>query len=209
MNSSALKRDKEQNVVSAVHTFFGTKHDHGTESAYSRVIKLISEHLAMQDIHIAGEGLTDPELLMTVYKEIIGKLSGAKAKRYEMILSGVRLFNEAIERAGGTYSAGEVADLLSVTTTAVRKKLDRNQLLAIDRGKHSVYPVWQFMGDQVVLGLEAVLEELSGVSTVMKVQFLLGTDAEYQTSRIEYLQAHGPDERLLRNASQLGEQGAR
>jgi hypothetical protein len=209
MKPSALKRDEKENTLHAVQSFFVSKHDHGTESAYSRVIKLISEHLAVKDIHIEGEGLTDPELLMAVYKEIIAKVSGAKAQRYTMILEGMRRFSGVIEQAGGVYSAAEVAQLMGISDTAVRKKLERNQLLAIERGKRAYYPVWQFTGNQVTPGLEKVLDALKGVSPVMRVQFLLGTDAEYQTSRIEHLQSAGVDEVLLRKARQLGKQGAR
>jgi len=203
------KYGDEQVVMSAIHSFYTTsKHNENTESSFTRVIKLLSEHMADMKMQADSAEMTDAELLLAVYKVIIEKLSGAKSQRHQLILEGVRRFNEMIERAGGGYTAAEVAELLEISPQAVGKKRRRNQLLAVRRGEHAIYPVWQFNGNKVVDGLKELLEELEGLSTVMKTQFLLGIDPEYRMSRIEYLQSNGLDEGLLRKARQLGAQGA-
>ncbi len=204
------KHRDEQVVLSAIRSFYTTrKHNENTESSFTRVIKLLSEHMADMKMQVDSAEMTDTELLLAVYKEIIEKLSGVKSQRHQLILEGVRRFNEMIERAGGGYTAVEVADLLGISPQAVGKKRKRKQLLAVRRGEHAIYPVWQFNGNEVVTGLKELLEELEGLSTVMKTQFLLGTDSEYQMSRIEYLKSNGLDENLRRKARQLGAQGAR
>lgn len=209
MKSSALRRDEETNAVETVHSFFQKQRDTSTGAAFYRVIKLLSEGLG-QDARIRADTLTDLELLYEVYTQILANVSTIKSKRHEALLQGAKRFYEALDKAGGVYSVKEVAEILGITENGVRKKRERKQLLAVDFGQRALYPTWQFVdGNKVIPGLEKVLNALNSVSQVLQVQFLLGTDEEYEISRIEYLQQYGADQNLLQKARQLGHQGAR
>lgn len=208
MINSNCANDEEKGVLEAAHVVFARQKDQETKSTYSRVIKVISELMAAKDTHITGQGLTDAELIIEVYKHMLDQLSATHSKRYQMILDGAKRFYALLESYGGTYTAQEVADMLNISTAGVRKKMQRNKLLAVERGEHSVYPVWQFENYTTVDGFDEVLEALDDISSVSKVQFFLSKDPEYQATRIEYLKNYGPDDGLLRKALQLGKQGA-
>lgn len=210
MRNTASKRPlDEEEVVSTVHRFFESQHDRGTGATYVRVIKMITEQLSQQSIPIDGEHLTDSELLVEVTRNmLVQHLGERRSKKYQMLLEGARRFTALIDEAGGTYKPKEVADLLGITEQAVRKRTGEGRLLALDHGKHSIYPVWQFSGSTVVAGFEALLKALGDLSAVSKVTFFLAGDEALGMARIDYLREHGPDPRLTAQAERMGRQGA-
>ncbi|WP_419633688.1 helix-turn-helix domain-containing protein [Thiolapillus sp.] len=163
---SVAERSEGQAAQNAIEEFYKTEHKGNIKSSFTRVIKLLSVYMDSIEMRGHSAEMTDAELLLVVSKQIIEKMSGAKSERHQLILEGIRRFNEMIERAGGTYTAEDVSELLGISTQAVGKRRRRNQLLAVRRGEHWAYPVWQFQGKKVVKGFKELLEELEGLTRI-------------------------------------------
>lgn len=72
---------------------------------------------------------------------------------------GVRAKEELLEKAGGGYRAGEVAELLGVTPQAIHARRQRGTLLAVAQlNGEFLYPACQFTGSGVVPGLDRFLK---------------------------------------------------
>jgi hypothetical protein len=73
------------------------------------------------------------------------------------------------------------------------------ELLAVPRGEHTIYPVFQFnsTGNGVVEGLGAILSLLDTESAPAKVRFLLTPDADLGETPIGALQSGDEERREL------------
>jgi hypothetical protein len=102
------------------------------------------------------------------------------SKETRLRLRGQLALHQLLERAGGVYTATEVAALLGITPDAVRKRAARGKLLVVPQGEHGVYPAFQFDADanRSVTGLDAVLALLDTASAPAKVRFFLTPDRD-------------------------------
>lgn len=139
------------------------------------------------------------------------------SKETRLRLRGQLALHRLLERAGGVYTAAEVAAQLGITPDAVRKRAARGKLLVLPQGEHGVYPAFQFdtEANRIVMGLEAVLGLLDTESAPAKVRFFLtpdrDLDAEAGATPIAALRAGDPAVCTLvaRKARQFGTQVAR
>lgn len=95
-------------------------------------------------------------------------------RRTRMILLGHQRFNALLEEAGGVYTLGQAAELTGRTTAALRKAVQRKQLLAFKRGNELVFPILQFRDNEVIAGLGTVLTAMpETISSQGAVRFFL------------------------------------
>jgi hypothetical protein len=82
-----------------------------------------------------------------------------------------------IKRAGGAYTTAEAAEILGTSPGAVRKRIQRDTLLAFQTasGEHRL-PVAQFGSGGTVEGLEEVLAAMHVSDPWMRIQLFLDND---------------------------------
>jgi len=94
-----------------------------------------------------------------------------------------------IKRAGGAYTTAEAAEVLGTSTGAVRKRVQRDTLLAFQTasGEHRL-PVAQFKPGGTIEGLEEVLAAMHVSDPWMRIQLFLDNDVlgSLKAGRIEY-----------------------
>ena len=78
-----------------------------------------------------------------------------------------------LQKAGGTWLAGEVAEHLAITRQAVDKRRKRGSLLAVEVGDWHRYPLCQFSESGVVDGLPEVLKAIDTDSGWTRLSVLL------------------------------------
>lgn len=128
---------------------------------------------------LAGRPATSPGLLLAGLADaaLAGEAKQRSLTPDEKLarahLKGVVVLRQLLADHGGSYTPGEVAELLGVTRQAVNKRTRANQLLAVAQGDHVVYPVWQFQGTGLVPHFVAVLQALETGSAIAKVRFFL------------------------------------
>ncbi len=109
------------------------------------------------------------------------------SKRAMLKIQGQISFRQQIIDAGGAYTTKEVANLLGISASAVRKRLERGRLLAVPLGKSSSYPVWQFDENGVVGHFADVMAMVNTTSPVGMVQFFLTYDEDLGKTPIDVL----------------------
>jgi hypothetical protein len=129
-------------------------------------------------------------------------------------LRGERALAQLLESHGGCIKPGEVAELLSLKDDAIRRRRERKRLLALPRGKHTLYPILQFDLEkrQVWPALETMLPLLDTDSGAAQLRFLLSPDVDLDgRCPAELLCRPEPTcvEVINRKAQQFGRQLAR
>lgn len=106
-----------------------------------------------------------------------------------MRLKAAERFRALLEVNGGTYSVEDMAQVLGTTPDAVRKRVQRRQLLAIKQGKELRFPVFQLATAQnePVAGLERVLVAMKSRDPVETILFLLQPLDEGGTTALDLL----------------------
>jgi hypothetical protein len=110
------------------------------------------------------------------------------SKRTRLKLKGSMAFKAQLEEAGGVYSAKKVAELLGISSGAIRKRVERNNLLAVMLGGQLQFPIWQFTEAGVVDHFTEILGILGPVSAVSAIQFFLTYDEDLRDTPIGALQ---------------------
>lgn len=84
---------------------------------------------------------------------------------------------DILERAGGTYDTGEVAELLGVTADEVRRRLREGRLLAYESpfGEYR-FPRAQFTATGILSGIEEVLAAMNIDAAWMRIQLFMDDD---------------------------------
>ncbi|MFK5949502.1 MAG: hypothetical protein QM500_12120 [Methylococcales bacterium] len=160
----------------------------------------------IKGIH-AAEGT---ELIVLLAQEAL-KHEPYNSKRALLKLKGQIAFREQVEVAGGVFTTKEVADLLSTSPGAVRKRVERKRLLTIPFGKEARFPVWQFDEHSVVNSFANIMALLDTSSPIGIFRFFLTYDDDLKCTPIEALKENNINQ--LRNvkilASQFNQQIAR
>lgn len=132
------------------------------------------------------------------------------SKTLRLQLRGQLALRHLLDQHGDTLTTSEVAQLLDITPDAVRKRSRRGGLLALPRGGHSVFPVFQFdvEAGRVLPGLDEILLLLDTDSAPAKVRFFLTPDRDLDQTPIDALRNAGPKLRalLVRKAQQFDQQ---
>ena len=134
-------------------------------------------------------------------------------REWMLRLRGERALAQLLMSRGGTLRAAEVAELLGVGEDTVRKRRERKLLLGVKRGKHTLYPVFQFdqRNRRVWPGVEQVLPLLDIASGSAHLRFLLSPDAELEGCPADHLCCDRPTglELIACRARQFGQHLAR
>jgi hypothetical protein len=136
----------------------------------------------------AAEG---SELVALIAEEAL-KHNPLASKRAVLKLRGQMAFREQIEEAGGVFTTQQVAQLLGITPSAVRKRLERGRLLAVPFGEGANYPVWQFDENGVIEHFADIMAMLNTTSPVGMVQFFLTYDEDIGQTPIDALKEGNP-----------------
>ncbi len=175
----------------------------------------------MRELLALGEGLTaagrDRQLLAREDKTLLAELliralqdDPLSPKALRLRLRGELALRRLLEASGGALTTAEAAELLGITQDAVRKSAARGKLLALPRGKRSVFPAFQFDSEsgRVVPWLDAVLSLLDTDSAAAKLRFFVTPDADLGAAPIEVLRQADSGGRALieRKARQFGVQ---
>jgi hypothetical protein len=150
----------------------------------------------------------DAEFLMTILSESVTQYPPA-SKRTLLRLRGKMAFAQQLKDAGGTFTLQQVADLLGMTTDAVRKRQAQGKLIAIPDGDHHVYPTFQFYQSGVLMDLPELLATLQTESPVNAVLFFLTTDPDLGMSPLDALKQGTDRDMVFLLAKQFGRQVAR
>ena len=94
-------------------------------------------------------------------------------------LCGLARMADLRKSAEPVLETGQVCALLGVSRETIRKKVDRNQLLALPKGGDRVFPAFQFKDGDVVPGLGAVLAALETDSPFVALSFLLSHNPSF------------------------------
>ncbi len=106
--------------------------------------------------------------------EALGISADASEKRLqEARLRGLARMAELRKAAEPVLETGEVCALLGVSRETIRKKVDRNQLLALPKGADRVFPAFQFEDGDILPGMAEVLAALNSDSPFVVLSFLL------------------------------------
>ena len=114
-------------------------------------------------------------------------------KRALLKLRGQMAFREQLVKAGGVYSTQEVAELLGTSVGAIRKRAERNTMIAIASGGQLQFPVWQFSETGTIDGLVGILTALN-TTAVSAIQFLLTSDEDLGTTPLEAIKGANADQ---------------
>ena len=95
-------------------------------------------------------------------------------------LRGEQALAQLLEQHGGCLRPVEVAQLLSLKDDAIRRRRERKRVLAVPRGKHTLYPVFQFDLEKrrVWPAIESLLPVLDTDSGAAQLSFLLSPDED-------------------------------
>jgi hypothetical protein len=131
--------------------------------------------------------------------------------RAQALLEGVRIVQEDLRKAGGSYDLEQVRTLMQgVSRQAVDKRVQEGSLLAVPGpSNRRSYPTLQFNSDgTIVEGLKAVCAALPTKNPWTILNFLAHPDDRLQGRKpIDVLKA-GNVELVVEAARRLGQQGA-
>jgi biotin operon repressor len=170
-----------------------------------RALRSLLEAMSQADLEEAAKEASDPEVILRVLEFSKFQSPVIKAR---LRAAGMKL--KLLELGGGTYTSQEVAELLGVQRQTVNKRVKAKALLAVERGKHGyVYPAWQFVDGDTLVGLPEVLRSLDpSIDPWMTLAFFLNrSSALGGITPLEALR-QGDVEEVVRVAKLQGEHGA-
>ncbi|VAX14570.1 hypothetical protein MNBD_GAMMA24-1592 [hydrothermal vent metagenome] len=110
--------------------------------------------------------------------------------------------SEYAEMVAHAYTQKEVADLLKVTTSRIRQRIDAGTLYSIESNRGRVCPRWQFSQAATLPGIERVLKAISSKAHPVAVQhFFLSISADLESPTLNQtlsprdwlISGHNPD----------------
>jgi hypothetical protein len=111
-------------------------------------------------------------------------------KLYKARERGRKRLVELWKATGPVLEIREVCRLLGATQKTVREMVDRHQLLALAKGRNTVFPAFQFNNGTVLRGILEVLEALETNSGYVVLAFLLSRNPDFDNKNaVDLLQA--------------------
>lgn len=156
--------------------------------------------IAPTDIEVLLRLLEMPEAIEVLSKT--DPLAGAKVR-------GLRVKEQLLKAEGGVISTQEAADLLHLSRQAIDKRRKKGQLIGLSMGRRGyVYPVWQFVEEGTLSGLELVLAELRDHDAWMQTAFMVNSNTLLNGETPLALLRRGEVEAVRQAAREYCEQGA-
>lgn len=141
--------------------------------------------------------MTDSELVKLMFEtqlERVSEMSPREKRRIAHLNDGAIRFAERLNVLGGTCRASRAAEIMGVKRQTINNRLKANRLLAVKTGGESRFPLFQFDGNKLVVGVEEILHLLGDISPVTKTSFLTAMyffDNEPTLSVIDALKQYG------------------
>lgn len=189
------------------------------EAVLGRTLPLLRRVLEAATPGELKESLTAPTDVGTLSRLLADAAAQTEIQKLdplaEAFARGAHAKDELLRRAGGAWTAEEVADHLHVTRQAVNKRRKAGTLLAVEAGSNFLYPRCQFSQAGVLEHLPEVLQAMDTESGWMKLQLLFTHTLRTTPERageppgtiLEAVQ-RGRVEDALHAARTWGEQGA-
>lgn len=154
----------------------------GQEELRLRLLSSLERLLDLVSQSTVSRALSAP----TAFDSLALMLDGVLKERPQLALLDRQLASHlelvdarraVLERAGGTYTTAQAAELLGITPEAVRKRVQRGSLLSYQTpsGEHRL-PRAQFTSSGVIEGLSEVLQAMHVREPWMKIQLFLDRD---------------------------------
>lgn len=189
------------------------------EAVLGRTLPLLRRVLEAATPGELKESLTAPTDVGTLSRLLADVAAQTEIQKLdplaEAFARGAQAKDELLRRAGGAWTADEVADHLHVTRQAVNKRRKAGTLLAVEAGSNFLYPRCQFSEAGVLEHLPQVLQAMNTESGWMKLQLLYTHSLRTAPERVgeppeTILEAvqRGRVEDALHAARTWGEQGA-
>lgn len=131
----------------------------------------------------------------------IAQVDPTEQKLNQARLRGLERIVELRKAAEPVLETGQVCELLGVSRETIRKKVDRQQLIALPKGSDRVFPLFQFKEGAVLPGIPQVLEALDTDSVFTTLAFLLSKNPEFADKTAIQLLEAGELEPVLTEAS--------
>ncbi|MFW2545473.1 helix-turn-helix domain-containing protein [Primorskyibacter sp. 2E107] len=112
-----------------------------------------------------------------------------------------------MEMAGEMLSSAQVADLLGITRQAIDKRRNAHKLLAVRVASDWVYPAFQFGKEDVLTGIEEVLQAHAGDDPWVILDILLAPDEALGDRSLLQAIQQGDAEAVSRHVAQQGGDG--
>ncbi len=226
MNKPLLAAEPLAEVVPATRRALaraeqGLGGDPAAMALLQRVSQLVIQKLAVpggplqQASHDpATLALDDLSLLSELVIQALQREKQPLQREQLLRLRGEQAIAQLLEQHGGCLRPLDVAKLLSLKDDAIRRRRERKRLLAVPRGKHTLYPVFQFDLEKrrVWPALETLLPLLDTDSGAAQLRFLLSPDTDFGGAcAADLLCCQEPKavEEISRKARQFGCQLAR
>ena len=187
--------------------------------ALGRVRRALFRRMVAQ-IKVAVRGATEEQILRAVeaptatgtIAELLAAVPGRTGEIDEWaeeLLRGAAAKQELLEAAGGTYSTGQVAELLNRSVPTVQQRLRRRSLLAVPLANGEWgFPVCQFTESGPPPGLGQVLRAFGDTDPWVQLSVLLSADEEGNGRLMDRIRDAGQLDEVERIARSYGEQGA-
>jgi hypothetical protein len=136
--------------------------------------------------------------------EALGTTADATEKQlHNARLRGLDRIAKLRKAAEPVLETGQVCALMGVSRETIRKKVDRQQILALPKGGDRVFPAFQFKDGDVVPGLAEVLQALDSDSGFVPLSFLLSKNPAFHGESAGDLLQRGEIEPVLAEARNL------
>lgn len=124
-------------------------------------------------------------------------------------LRGSEQKKQLIKEGGGVVNSAEAARLLGITRQGVDRRRTQNRLIGLTQGRRGyAYPLFQFVENSTLRGLEEVLKVLGGGDPWKQLIFFVNPNDRLNGNIPARELLKGNLEGVLRAASCYGEQGA-
>lgn len=124
-------------------------------------------------------------------------------------LRGSEQKKQLTREGGGVVNSAEAAQLLGITRQGVDRRRTQNRLIGLTQGRRGyAYPLFQFVENTTLRGLEEVLTVLGAGDPWMQLIFFVSPNDRLNGNTPSRELRTGNLEGVLRAASCYGEQGA-
>jgi nucleoid DNA-binding protein len=184
-----------------------------TEAVLGDLVNLVAKHLKKGDrVRVGGLGTLANLPARNLAAEIAHEPAESAyqpSPRAQALLRGKEICESDLRDSGGAFTWQEVKKLLGISRQAIDKKVRADALLAVP-GPHGrrQYPVAQFTGDGILLGLEDVLKSLPSANGWFRLNFLVRPDARLGGRRPIDLLKESKIDPVVVAAKAVGVQGA-
>ena len=169
------------------------------------------------EVSLSRQSMDEAAAASTDYMVLVNALSAAPVA-FELAtfgslaaarLRGSEQKKQLTREGGGVVNSAEAAQLLGITRQGVDRRRTQNRLIGLTQGRRGyAYPLFQFVENTTLRGLEEVLTVLGAGDPWMQLIFFVSPNDRLNGNTPSRELRTGNLEGVLRAASCYGEQGA-